>query len=394
MVFFMESKAATMLKLKDDEFPIGIVPTAGTVELSNKINDYLMKWYYEANPGIEDEPDAKKSLLISAKCPRFASGDGKGTLSETVRGDDLFIVTDVGNYSCEYNMFGRSVPMSPDDHFQDLKRIISAVGGKASRINVIMPILYGGRQHKRSSRESLDCAIALQELEAMGVENIITFDAHDPRVQNAVPLMGFDNVMPYYQVLKALLRKVKDLRIDKDHLMVVSPDEGAINRNMYYASVMGVDLGMFYKRRDFSVIVNGRNPIVAHEYLGASVKGKDILVADDIIASGDSMLRLAEDLKNEGANRIFMFATYGLFTEGLDKFQKAVDSGLITGVLSTNLTYRMPELLEKDWYIQVDMAKYIAYFVLALHRNQSITTLLDPHKKIADLLERYKKGNV
>ena len=257
-----------------------------------------------------------------------------------------------------------------------------------------MPILYGGRQHKRSSRESLDCAIALQELEAMGVENIITFDAHDPRVQNAVPLMGFDNVMPYYQVLKALFRKVKDLKIDKEHLMVVSPDEGAINRNMYYASVMGVDLGMFYKRRDFSVIVNGRNPIVAHEYLGASVKGKDILVADDIIASGDSMLRLAEDLKKEGANRIFMFATYGLFTEGLDKFQKAVDKGLISGVLSTNMTYRMPELLAKDWYIQVDMSKYIAYFILALHRNQSITTLLDPHKKIADLLERYRNGNI
>lgn len=230
----MESKAAIMLKMKDDQFPMGIVPTVGTVELSNKINEYLIKWYYEANPEVADEPDAKKTLLVSAKCPRFASGDGKGTLSETVRGDDLFIVTDVGNYSCEYNMYGRSVPMSPDDHYQDLKRIISAVGGKASRINVIMPILYGGRQHKRSSRESLDCAIALQELEAMGVENIITFDAHDPRVQNAVPLMGFDNVMPYYQVLKALFRKVKDLKIDKEHLMVVSPDEGAINRNMYY----------------------------------------------------------------------------------------------------------------------------------------------------------------
>ncbi len=390
----MESKAAAMLKMKDDQFPMGIVPTVGTVELSNKINDYLMKWYYEANPETENDPEGKKTLLVASKCPRFASGDGKGTLSETVRGDDLFIVTDVGNYSCEYNMYGRNVPMSPDDHFQDLKRIISAVGGKASRINVIMPILYGGRQHKRSSRESLDCAIALQELEAMGVENIVTFDAHDPRVQNAVPLMGFDNVMPYYQVLKALFKKVNDIKIDKEHLMVVSPDEGAINRNMYYASVMGVDLGMFYKRRDFSVIVNGRNPIVAHEYLGSSVKGKDVLVADDIIASGDSMLRLAEDLKKEGANRIFMFATYGLFTEGLEKFQKAVDDGLISKVLSTNLTYQMPELLEKDWYISVGMAKYIAYFILALHRNQSITTLLDPHKKIADLLDRYRKGNV
>ena len=304
----------------------------------------------------------------------------------------MFIVTDVGNYSCEYSMFGRMVPMSPDDHYQDLKRIISAVGGKAQRINVIMPILYGGRQHKRASRESLDCAMALEELEKMGVSNIITFDAHDPRVQNACPLMGFDNVMPYYQVLKALFREVKDICVDKEHLMVVSPDEGAMNRNIYYASVMGVDMGMFYKRRDFSVIVNGRNPIVAHEYLGSSVKDKDILVADDIIASGDSMLSLAEDLKKEGANRIFMFATYALFTEGLEKFQKAVDEGLITGILSTNLTYRMPELLKKDWYIEVDVSKYIAYFILAMHQNHSVTELLDPHQKIMDLLKKYRAG--
>lgn len=388
----MESKAAAMFKAKDDSFPMGIVPTVGTTELSERINSYLMKWYYEANPEAVDDPQGKKSLIVSAKCPRFASGDAKCVLGETVRGDDLFIMTDVGNYSCEYTMFGKKVPMSPDDHYQDLKRVISAVGGKASRINVIMPILYGGRQHKRSSRESLDCAMALQELQSMGVENIVTFDAHDPRVQNAVPLMGFDNVMPYYQVLKALFRKVKDLSIDKEHLMVISPDEGAMARNMYYASVMGVDLGMFYKRRDFSRIENGRNPIVAHEYLGSSVKGKDVLVADDIIASGDSMLRLAEDIKKEGANRVYMFATYGLFTEGLERFQKAVDDGLISGVLTTNLTYRMPELLAKDWYIEVDMAKYISYFILALHRNQSITTLLDPHKKIEDLLKAYREG--
>ena len=249
---------------------------------------------------------------------------------------------------------------SPDDHFQDLKRVICAVGGKAQRINVIMPILYGGRQHKRSARESLDCALALQELERMGVRNVITFDAHDPRVQNATPLMGFDNVMPYYQVLKALLRKVDDLILDKEHMMVVSPDEGAMSRNMYYASVLGIDLGMFYKRRDFSVIVNGRNPIVAHEYLGSSVNGKDVLVADDIIASGESMLKLAEDLKEQGAKRIFMFATYGMFTEGLEKFEKAYQDGLISGILTTNLTYRMPELLKKEWFIEVDMSKYIA----------------------------------
>ncbi len=388
----MDSKVISMCKQKNDRYPLRIVPTVGTTELSQKINDYLMNWHRSANPEEEVLPNGRKSFLVSASYPRFSTGDAKCVLNETVRGNDLFIVTDVGNYSCEYTMFGRQVPMSPDDHYQDLKRIISAVGGKAQRINVIMPILYGGRQHKRSSRESLDCAMALEELERIGVSNIITFDAHDPRVQNACPLMGFDNVMPYYQVLKALFKKVKDLKTDKDHLMVVSPDEGAMTRNIYYASVMGVDMGMFYKRRDFSVIVNGRNPIVAHEYLGASVSGKDILVADDIIASGDSMLSLAADLKKEGANRIFLFATYGIFTEGLDKFQKAVDDGLITGILSTNLTYRKPELLQKDWYIEVDVSKYIAYFILAMHQNHSVTELLDPHQKIMDLLTKYRNG--
>ena len=388
----MDSKVISMCKQKNDRYPLRIVPTVGTTELSQKINDYLMNWHRSANPEEEVLPNGRKSFLVSASYPRFSTGDAKCVLNETVRGNDLFIVTEVGNYSCEYTMFGRQVPMSPDDHYQDLKRIISAVGGKAQRINVIMPILYGGRQHKRSSRESLDCAMALEELERIGVSNIITFDAHDPRVQNACPLMGFDNVMPYYQVLKALFKKVKDLKTDKDHLMVVSPDEGAMTRNIYYASVMGVDMGMFYKRRDFSVIVNGRNPIVAHEYLGASVSGKDILVADDIIASGDSMLSLAADLKKEGANRIFLFATYGIFTEGLDKFQKAVDDGLITGILSTNLTYRKPELLQKDWYIEVDVSKYIAYFILAMHQNHSVTELLDPHQKIMDLLTKYRNG--
>lgn len=387
----MESKAAIMLKMKDDQFPMGIVPTVGTVELSNKINEYLIKWYYEANPEVADEPDAKKTLLVSAKCPRFASGDGKGTLSETVRGDDLFIVTDVGNYSCEYNMYGRSVPMSPDDHYQDLKRIISAVGGKASRINVIMPILYGGRQHKRSSRESLDCAIALQELEAMGVENIITFDAHDPRVQNAVPLMGFDNVMPYYQVLKALFRKVKDLKIDKEHLMVVSPDEGAINRNMYYASVMGVDLGMFYKRRDFSVIVNGRNPIVAHEYLGSDLAGKDVIIVDDMISSGDSLIDVALQLKEKGAKRIFNFATFGLFTDGLEKFDRAYEEGVFTRIFTTNLVYQTPELLQRSWYAQVNMCKYVAYIIDTLNHDATISNLLNPVQRIHKLLDKHKK---
>ena len=277
--------------------------------------------------------------------------------------------------------------MSPDEHYADLKRTISAVGGMASHITVIMPQLYGGRQHKRTGRESLDCSMALQELQSMGVSNVITFDAHDPRVQNSVPLMGFDNVMPTYQVLKALLRKYPDLHVDKEHMMIVSPDEGAMDRNMYYASVLGLDLGMFYKRRDYSVMVNGRHPITSHEYLGNSVVGKDIFVADDIISSGDSMLRLARELKERGCGRIFMFATYALFTDGLSEFQKAYEEGLLDCVLSTNLTYRTPELLAAPWYTEVDATKYIATFIFAMHQNQPVSSLLDPHAKIAKLLE-------
>ena len=374
----------------DEYFPLGILPMPGASDLSAKIDKHLTDWYHNLYPHFKDDPEVKDTLRLEVVCPRFTSGDGKAVLKESARGYDLFIVTDMGNYSLEYEMFGRKVPMSPDDHFQDLKRAIQAISGKAYRISVIMPTLYGGRQHKRSTRESLDCAVALQELEAIGVKNIITFDAHDPRVQNATPFMGFDNVMPTYQVLKALLRKYKDINLDKDHLMVVSPDEGAMQRNIYYASVLGVNLGMFYKRRDYSTVVNGRNPIVAHEYLGNSVAGKDILVADDIIASGDSMLGLAYELKEKGANRIFVTATYGLFTEGLEKFQKAVDDGVIAGVLSTNLTYRTPELLAKDWFTEVDCSKYIAYYILAMHQNQSVSKLLDPHKKINTLLEKYK----
>ena len=382
--------AISMFHEHDFVSPLGIVPLNGSYDLAKKINDYLISWYYMANPEKADLPDSVRNFMIDANFPRFQSGDAKCVLNQSVRGMDMYIVADVGNYSCTYSLYGQTVPMSPDDHFMDLKRLISAVAGKAMRLNVIMPILYGGRQHKRAARESLDCAMALQDLQNIGVGNIITFDAHDPRVQNAIPLMGFDNVMPYYQVLKALFRNVKDICIDKERLMVVSPDEGAISRNMYYASVMGVNLGMFYKRRDFSVVVNGRNPIVAHEYLGTSVKGKDILVADDIIASGESMLGLASELKEAGARRIFMFATYGLFTEGLDKFQKACDMGLIDKVLTTNLTYRTPQLLAKPWYIEVDVSKYIAYFVLALHTNNSVTKLLDPHSKIQALLEKYR----
>ena len=344
----MDEQKKSVLNTLDEFQPLGIIPLQGAKELGEKINEHLIAWYERENPE-ELNAGHKDGWLIDVKCPRFSSGDAKAVLSTTVRGTDLYLIIDVGNYNCKYQMFGQTVPMSPDDHYADLKRVISAISGKAERLTVIMPILYGGRQHKRSARESLDCAMALQELENMGVKNIVTFDAHDPRVQNACPLMGIDNAMPTYQVLKALFKNVRDLQIDKDHLMVVSPDEGAMNRNMYYSSVLGTDLGMFYKRRDYSIIVNGRNPIVAHEYLGTSVKGKDILVADDIIASGDSMLTLAEDLKKEGARRIFMTVTYGLFTEGVEKFQKAYNEGLFDGILTTNLTYRCPELLNAPW---------------------------------------------
>ena len=289
----------------------------------------------------------------------------------------------------KYDYFGKENSMSPDDHFQDLKRIIQAASGKAHRVNVIMPILYGGRQHRRSYRESLDCACALQELEAMGVSNIVTFDAHDPRVQNAVPLMGFDNVMPTYQVLKAMFRDIKDIDFTKEKFMVVSPDEGALNRNMYYASVLGVDMGMFYKRRDYSTIVNGRNPIIAHEYLGNPVEGKDVFVADDIISSGESMLDLAYNLKKKKADRIFTYATYAIFTNGLEKFDKAYEEGVISGVFGTNLTYRSLELLSRPWFHEVDVSKYIAYFIEAINHDVSIGKIIDPHEKIENLLKKY-----
>ena len=284
--------------------------------------------------------------------------------------------------------------MSPDDHFADLKRAIQAIGGKAHRITVIMPNMYGARQHRRSYRESLDCAVALQELQNMGVSSILTFDAHDPRVQNAVPLMGFDNVMPSYQVLKTLLKHVPDICLEKEHFMVVSPDEGAISRNVFYASILGVDMGMYYKRRDYSKIVNGRNPIVAHEFLGSDIAGKDVLVYDDMIASGDSMLDIAYDLNKRGARRVFAGCTYALFTEGIERFNEAVEKGVLAGVLSTNLTYRRPELLAAPWYYEVDVSKYVAYFIASMNHNMSVNTLLDPHQKIRDLIDAHKKGQL
>ncbi len=363
--------------------PLGLIALEGAEELGEKIDKYLVEWSTAAGYKYD-------TFLIENECPRFSSGDGKGLIKSTVRGDDIFIIVDVGNYSCTYPMFGRQNCMSPDDHFQNLKRIIQAIGGKAHRINVIMPILYGGRQHRRNYRESLDCAVALQELSNMGVSNVITFDAHDPRVCNAIPLMGFDNVIPTYQVLKAVFNNIKDFKVDKHHFMVVSPDEGAMNRNMYYASVLGVDLGMFYKRRDYSQIINGRNPIVAHEYLGNSVEGKDVFIADDIISSGESMLDIAIELKKRKAKRILAYATYPIFTNGLDKFDQAYKDGMIDYVFGTNLTYRTPELLSREWFCEVDVSKYIAYLIAALNHDMSTSKVIDPHLKISMLLEKHK----
>ena len=329
------------------------------------------------------------SFIIPSDCPRFQSGDAKGLVKRSTRGDDLFIFVDPGNYSVTYKLFGYENHLSPDDHFQNLLRLIQAVSGRAHRISVIMPSLYGGRQHRRVSRESLDCAFALQQLRSVGVKNIITFDAHDPRVQNAVPTMSFDNVMPTYQVLKCLLHHVPDVRFDKEHFMVVSPDEGAMNRNMYYSSVLGCNLGMFYKRRDYTTVINGRNPIVAHEYLGESVEGKTVFVADDIVASGDSMLEVARELKQRGAARIIADATFPLFTAGLSKFDAAVEEGVLDFMVGTNLTYRKPELLQRHWYLDVDVSKYAAYFVLALNHDVSVSAIADPIRKIEALLAKH-----
>lgn len=373
----------TIFSAPNQVAPLSIIAQPGTEELAAKINYYLTDW--AAKAGVPQD-----SFLIPAECPRFSSGDGKGLIKASIRGDDLFILVDVGNYNVKYRIFGQENCMSPDDHFQDLKRIIQAAGGKAHRINVIMPILFGGRQHRRNYRESLDCAVALQELERMGVTNIITFDAHDARVQNAVPLMGFDNVIPAYQVLKAMFRRYPDLSPIREHMMIVSPDEGALNRNMYYASTLGVDLGMFYKRRDYAHVVNGRNPIIAHEYLGDSVEGKDIFIADDIISSGESMLDIAYELKKRKANRIFAYATYAIFTNGLDKFDKAYEDGVISGVLGTNLTYRTDELKKREWFCEVDVSKYIAYFIASLNHDVSVTRIIDSHEKIKNLLASRK----
>ena len=374
--------------------PLGLIAMRGTEELGEKIDRWLIHWRDHADatlPGdMSTTPGAQRQdFLVKTVCPRFGNGEGKGMIKETIRGYDIYILCDVGAYNCTYKMYGQDVPMGPDEHFADLKRIIAAMNGKAKRINVIMPMLYEGRQHRRTSRESLDCAMMLQDLIRMGVSNIITFDAHDPRVQNAIPTRGFECIMPSYQVFKALLKKDKTLQIDKDHLMIVSPDEGAIDRNIFYASVLGLDMGMFYKRRDYTRIVNGRNPIIAHEYIGDSVEGKDVFVADDIISSGESVIDLARELKARHANRIFAAATFALFTNGIEEYNKAYKEGIIDRVISTNLTYRRPELREAPWFVEADMSKYISYIIATLNHDRSLSGLLNPYDRIHRLLDKY-----
>ena len=375
--------------------PLGLIPLKSCTGLGKKVDDYLVEWRRERESEhkstIAFSGYQRDSYILEANTPRFGSGEGKGTIEESVRGDDLYIMVDVCNYSLTYSLFGMTNHMSPDDHFQDLKRIIAAAAGKARRINVIMPFLYESRQHKRSGRESLDCAMALQELVNMGVENIITFDAHDPRVQNSIPLKGFETVQPIYQFLKHLLKNEPDLQIDSDHMMVISPDEGGTSRAIYFANMLGLDMGMFYKRRDYTKIVNGRNPIVAHEFLGSSVEGKDVLIIDDMISSGESMLDVAKELKRRKARKVFICATFGLFTGGLAKFHKYYQDGLIDRILTTNLVYQTPDLLSRPYYIDVDMSKYIALIIDNLNHDASLSDLLTPTKRINKLLERYKE---
>ena len=377
---------------------LGIIPLEGCKPLGEKIDNYLVKWRTERESEHKDSLAfsgyQRDSYILKAKVPRFGSGEAKGTILESVRGSDLYLLVDVANYSLTYSLSGHINHMSPDDHYQDLKRIISAVGGKARRITVIMPFLYESRQHKRTARESLDCAIALQELVHMGVDNIITFDAHDPRVQNAIPLHGFETVQPAYQFIKGLLRNVKGLNIDSDHMMVISPDEGGMGRAIYIANVLGLDMGMFYKRRDYTRVVDGRNPIVAHEFLGTDVEGKDMIIIDDMISSGESMLEVAAALKERKANRIFMFSTFGLFTNGLDKFDKAYENGIFDKVLTTNLVYQTPELLSREWYINCDMSKYIAYLIDTLNHDTSISDLLNPNERIQNIVSKYRNGEL
>ena len=375
---------------------LGMIPLKGCMPLGEKVDYYLAKWrkewQSEHKSTLAFAGYQRDSYILDASVPRFGSGEAKGIINESVRGYDLYLLVDVMNHSLTYSLFDQENHMSPDDHYQDLKRIIAAVGGKARRITVIMPFLYESRQHKRNNRESLDCALALQELVNMGVDNIITFDAHDPRVQNAIPLNGFETVQPSYQFIKGLLNDQKDLKIDADHMMVISPDEGGMGRAIYMANVLGLDMGMFYKRRDYTQIINGKNPIVAHEFLGSDVEGKDMIIVDDMIASGDSMLEVAAELKARKARRIFVCTTFGLFTNGLEKFDKAYEDGIIDRVLTTNLIYQPQELLDRPYYINCDLSKYIAYIIDTLNHDGSISGLLDPNEKIQNLITKYRNS--
>ncbi|MBQ7391854.1 MAG: ribose-phosphate pyrophosphokinase [Clostridia bacterium] len=370
--------------MKDNQFgELCVIGMKGCEAFADQVDYYLRDWRRHG--------DNDKTFLVQADCPRFGSGEAKGMLHESMRGKDVYIICDTFNYGVTYKMYGMTVPMSPDDHYADLKRIIAAIEGKARRLTVIMPMLYEGRQHKRSGRESLDCALMLQELVGMGVSNILTFDAHDSRINNAIPLSGFDNVRPAYQMIKALVRAVPDVKIDKDNLVIISPDEGAMSRCMYYSSVLGLDIGMFYKRRNYSVVVNGRNPIEAHEYLGRDLHGKDAVVVDDMIASGESMIDVCRQLKEKGANRVFCFATFGLFTEGFEKFDQAAKEGVFDRIFTTNLIYRRPELAEKGWYTEVNMCKYVAYLIDTLNNDATISTLLNPVKRIQTLMDKHSR---
>ena len=370
---------------------LGIIPLQSCSGLGNMVNEYIVDWRKERESVLHQDDRIKDSYIVNTKCSRFGSGEAKGTILDSIRGKDLYLLVDVTNYSIEYSLCGHMNKMSPDDHYSDLKRIITAAAGKARRINVIMPFLYESRQHKRTARESLDCAVALQELHALGVENIITFDAHDPRVQNAIPNSGFDSIQPTYQFIKGLFNNVPDLQVDSDHMMIISPDEGAMGRAVYYSNVLGLDMGMFYKRRDYSKVVNGRNPIVAHEFLGSSVEGKDVFIVDDMISSGESMLDVAKELKQRKAKRVFVAATFGLFTNGLKQFDEYYEQGLISKVLTTNVIYQTPDLLSRPYYINVDLSKYIALMIDKLNYDHSISELLDPNAKIQNALTYYRK---
>jgi ribose-phosphate pyrophosphokinase len=376
---------------------LGIVPLKSCSKMGEKVDDYLVQWReqreHENQSNLAFSGYKRDSYVVSASTPRFGSGEGKGVLNDSIRGYDLYIMVDVCNYSIEYSLCGTTNHMSPDDHYADLKRVIAAAGGKARRINVIMPFLYESRQHKRSGRESLDCALMLQELTAMGVENIITFDAHDPRVHNSIPLKGFESVSCTYQFIKYLLLGVDDLHIDSEHMMVISPDEGGMGRAVYFANVLGLDMGMFYKRRDYTKIVNGRNPIVAHEFLGTNVEGKDVIIIDDMISSGESMIDVASELKKRGASRVFCATTFGLFTNGFDKFDEAYEKGIIDKILTTNLVYQPDELLSKPWYINVDMSKYMALLIDTLNHDSSISDLLNPVERINKRVNAYKESH-